>query len=395
MARIEIRGVIVPSNYDLDWTRQYVEKGIISPESYVRKQIAGADKDKPMEVYINSPGGSVFAAYEIINALSSWRMENNQPVNITVGAMAASAASAIAVLSGAKINVHRNSKLMFHGAWTETMGGSEAHEDTAKLLEQINADIKTQLVSRYGIAAEVVDEWFAEGRQGWINAQDAVRLGMAEAIVDADDQEVEFADADVAGIEANGLAIAAMLQREPKAQAESETAQENGNDEGGQSGEQAEQGGDEKPADDKPADAAAPADDEKQGKTDKPANIAAEVERLVELRLSERVADHMAALKKANDEISALKKQVSCEQSAKDKAIAALAKAQKDFDAKLAETNEALKQVNARYTKLTLGSLTFSPDITSWPEALAACGGDYAKAAQKYPDLARNYRINK
>jgi ATP-dependent protease ClpP protease subunit len=209
MSRIEIRGVIVPSNYDMEWMKQYIDKGIITPESYIRRGIAGADKKKPLELYINSPGGSVFAAYEVVNAITEWRMKNKQPVNITVGAMAASAASAIAILSGANLRLFRNSKMMFHGAWTVSIGGKQLHEDTADLLGQINADIKAQLVSKFGIAAETVDEWFAEGRAGWITAEDAVNYGMAETVIDDDDEEVEFADADVASIEENGMAIAA------------------------------------------------------------------------------------------------------------------------------------------------------------------------------------------
>ena len=33
MNRIELRGVIVPSTYDNDWTETYIQKGIIIPES--------------------------------------------------------------------------------------------------------------------------------------------------------------------------------------------------------------------------------------------------------------------------------------------------------------------------------------------------------------------------
>jgi ClpP class serine protease len=85
--------VIVPSNYDVEWAKDYITRGIIAPESYIRRAIDNYDKSKPMEVYINSPGGSVFSAYEIINALSAWQAETKQPINITVGAMAASAAA--------------------------------------------------------------------------------------------------------------------------------------------------------------------------------------------------------------------------------------------------------------------------------------------------------------
>jgi hypothetical protein len=72
------------------------------------------------------------------------------------------------------IRVHRNAKMMFHGAWTVSIGGKELHQDTAALLEKINGDIKARLVSKYGMAPETVSEWFAEGREGWLSAPSAL-----------------------------------------------------------------------------------------------------------------------------------------------------------------------------------------------------------------------------
>ena len=56
MKRIEIRGVIVSGNYDGDWADQYIQRGIFTPESRVRKAFAEADDD--VELYINSQGGA-------------------------------------------------------------------------------------------------------------------------------------------------------------------------------------------------------------------------------------------------------------------------------------------------------------------------------------------------
>jgi ATP-dependent Clp protease protease subunit len=131
MNRIELRGVIVPSFYDSEWAQGYIDKGLITPESTFRRALANADTGEPVEVYINSPGGSVFAAYEMVNALREWKAANKQPVNIVVGAMAASAASALAVMAGTEIRVHKNAKMMFHGATSETWAGQQGHEDAA------------------------------------------------------------------------------------------------------------------------------------------------------------------------------------------------------------------------------------------------------------------------
>ena len=413
MSRIEIRGVIVPSNYDLEWMRPYIEKGVVTPESYVRKQIASSDTKKPLELYINSPGGSVFAAYEIINTLGAWRMDNNQPVNITVGAMAASAASAIAILSGANLKAFRNSKLMFHGAWTETIGGAEAHEDTAALLEQINADIKAALVGKFNVPVNVVDQWFAEGRQGWINSSEAVEYGMVSEIVDGDDEEIEFVDGDIAGIEANGLAIAALVKPaemkidEPAATAaeialvaENPAAalEETNDDDSGKPANADEAGAGapetEPAADDGEAEpVGGSADKAKADTDDKPASndFEARVKERVEVEINARLESFANELKAANDAISKRDKTISEKQSIVDKLTHELAKNKTDFEQRLAAMQAALEDTNRRAAKLLAGSLTFSPAVESWPEAVAACGGDYVKARRTYPEAYESF----
>ena len=141
MNRIDIRGVIVPSDYDDEWYADYIERGIIPPESRFRAALAAADTGEPLNIYVNSPGGSVFAGNEMQNAVREWKASTGQPVTVTVGALAASAASALAIGVADRIEAHSNSKMMFHGAYTGTIGGSEAHADGAELLNKINADI--------------------------------------------------------------------------------------------------------------------------------------------------------------------------------------------------------------------------------------------------------------
>jgi ATP-dependent protease ClpP protease subunit len=401
MSRIEIRGVIVPSNYDMEWMRQYIDKGIVTPESRVRSAIAGAAKNAPLELYINSPGGSVFAAYEIINALTEWRMTNNQPVNITVGAMAASAASAIAVLSGANLRLFRNSKMMFHGAWTETIGGGEAHKDTANLLEKINADIKTQLVSKFGIAAEVVDEWFAEGRAGWITATDAKSYGMAESVIDDDDEEVEFADADITGIEENGMAIAALVRAEVRAEDEQEIAPESEPekteeqaDDGGKSDDEESDGSGEQ-ADEPATDDEPESEPEAQPEESVEDRIKREAEALAALNVEGRVAELIAE----NDKVKCLLENETKErkkfQGQYDKEVEQRKADHKQFETRQAEMQAALEKANARIIKLTIGGLTFSPAIESWEEAMKATGGDYVQARTRYPDAYQEFMNRK
>lgn len=212
MNRIELRGVIVPSVYDDGWMEDYISKGMIIPESRFRSMLAEADIGEPLEVYVNSPGGSVFSAYEMINAVREWKLAHGQEVHVVLGALAASAASVFSIMVADQMKAHLNAKVMFHGASTMTLGGSETHGDTADLLDKINGDAVGRLVTRYDLQPETVAEWFAEGREGWLTAQELQEAGIVGEIIADTSDAIPFPSASIADIEDHGLAIAALLE---------------------------------------------------------------------------------------------------------------------------------------------------------------------------------------
>jgi ATP-dependent protease ClpP protease subunit len=212
MSKIEVRGIITPSYYDAEFFYSYIQRGVLTPESYFRKMLDSAAKTEPLEVYINSQGGSVFAGSEMINALNCWKLENRQPVNMTVGAIAASMAAAMLVFAADKVTVHSNSKLMFHGAQTGTEGGEGAHQDASDLLKKINAELKTVLISRYKLTPEQVETWFAEGRMGWLSAAEAKAIGLANEIIGTEDAENKDAAIVFKNMTEQGMKLAACLE---------------------------------------------------------------------------------------------------------------------------------------------------------------------------------------
>jgi len=183
--KIEMRGIIVSSMYDCDFCKSYIEKGIITPESCFRANLAKADKSQDLNLYINSPGGSVIAGDEMINALLAWKAESGKTIHITVGALAASMAAntIVQVADPENVKVHQNSLIMFHGAMGIGGGGEESFKDYSDLLNKINANVKTTLINRYDLSPDTVDEWFAEGREGWLSSDDAKNCGMAAEII--------------------------------------------------------------------------------------------------------------------------------------------------------------------------------------------------------------------
>ena len=210
MTRVSIRGVIVGSEYDSEWTKAWIENGMLTPLSAFERQL-NAVKDDDVDIYINTRGGDVFAGYEMVNAIRNWQDETGKVATVTVGAMAASMGAYIAVMAGGKFRAHSNAKLMIHGATCEMWGGAEAMKDESGLLGKINDELRSALVARYTLAPEVVDGWFAEGRQGWLTAEEAQAAGMVSEIIGSPSEVIDFDNTAVAAMQERGLKIAAFL----------------------------------------------------------------------------------------------------------------------------------------------------------------------------------------
>jgi ATP-dependent Clp protease protease subunit len=375
MNKIHVRGVIVPSSYDGEWANDYIEKGMFIPESRLRKQIEGADKKQALELYINSPGGSVFAGNEMINAVNAWSKETGQAVNVTVGAMAASMAAAMIVnVKSSKVSAHKNSKIMFHGAWSETVGGSEAHKDQADLLAKINNDLKATLVSKYALAPEQVDEWFAEGRAGWVTAEDAKKMGMVSDIVDIEDKPLKISKTANAMLMERGLKIAAAYEGEV-IENETGTAVENK--------------GTTETAIPPAAAVAVVTETAPQGVAGDPKN-GDPIPGSIVAELSEKL---MAVSKERRDW-----------QARYDKSQMEIAKMKTDFEAERsqllkykAECDSKVEGLESQLSRLTLTALSLDSEhvVNTWADALAACNGNYIEARAKYPLLLDQYiKIN-
>lgn len=179
--RIDLRGVILDSSYDFEWLKPYIEKGVFTPESRIRAQLKDAElAGDSIELFISSPGGSVVAGGEILNAYNAYPHAKK----IVVGAYAASMAAVIALQGASDVVAHSNSLFLFHGAWNVIMGGAGASEDNATLLKQINEPIKMALAAK-NVPQEMIDSGFGEGRQLTMNAIEALKYGLISSIIDS------------------------------------------------------------------------------------------------------------------------------------------------------------------------------------------------------------------
>ena len=168
---VAIVGSVTKGRSFISWLGNYV-----TGSDTVLQEI-GSEGD--VDVFINSPGGSVFAGFEILNALNV-AIEQGRAVTIYVSPLAASIASYISCgVKGAKVYLSDNAKLMFHAPWTGIVGSKSQFRDTADLLEQMEGDIASAVESRGAVAEP---GWFETGRATFISAKDAVRLKLADAV---------------------------------------------------------------------------------------------------------------------------------------------------------------------------------------------------------------------
>lgn len=132
------------------------------------KQHAG----KAILLSINSPGGSVFDALAIYNALRNAGGE----VTTKVMGVAASAASLI-FMAGDKRVMPENTFLMIHNPMTGAYGNADEMRDIADVLDKIAASLIGTYVSRSGLGEDDVKNLLDE--ETWLNAADAVEKGFA------------------------------------------------------------------------------------------------------------------------------------------------------------------------------------------------------------------------
>lgn len=344
--RIELRGVILDASFDIDWLDKYVEKGLFTPESRIRSQLkAAAEAGDDVELYISSQGGSVVAGNEIIAAFADYPHGKS----ITVGAFAASMAANIALQAGVPVRAHNNTLFLFHGAWGVTIGGKDAHGDSAKMLAQINEPIRAALAAK-GVPADVIEAGFGEGRELTMTATEAKEWGIVSEIIDEPAPLVarlEKSDEDDILAHGSEIPVAACAAWQTHLNAENDEAS----------------------AETPPAQSAELSPD-----------VAALVDRMAHLESQRR------DMQSQRDKLAA---QLADEKKARDEERAAL-------QASVDELAHAKTKLESRLAGMALNALGTPTGgcAQSWPEALSECGG-YEGAMRKYPHLAEAYRLEK
>ncbi|VTS85880.1 head maturation protease, ClpP-related [Streptococcus dysgalactiae] len=127
-------------------------------------------------LWINSPGGDVFAAAQIYNML----MDYQGDVHVIIDGLAASAASVIA-MAGTTVSMSPVAMMMIHNPWTFAQGEAK---DMAKVIEMLG-EIKESIINAYelrtGLSRTKISHLMDS--ESWFNAKKAVELGFADKLL--------------------------------------------------------------------------------------------------------------------------------------------------------------------------------------------------------------------
>ena len=138
-----------------------------------------------LDIYINSPGGSVFDGIAIYNQIKRFSGEKI----IHIDGIAASIASVIA-MAGDEIRIADNGMVMIHQPWGISMGTSDEMRKYADSLDKVHDTILDTYVAKTGGDRKKIDEWMTD--ETWMNADEAIERGFATSKTDSKNVKASF-----------------------------------------------------------------------------------------------------------------------------------------------------------------------------------------------------------
>lgn len=177
-----------------DMERTLFLNGMISDETWYGDEVTPQlFKDElntgngNITVWINSPGGDVFAAAQIYNMLRDYKGS----VTVKIDGIAASAASVIA-MAGDTVCVSPVAMMMIHNPATMAMGEAKDMQKAIAMLNEVKESILNAYEFKTGLTRARLSHMMDD--ETWFNAKKAVELGFADKILFDSDEEKKKPD---------------------------------------------------------------------------------------------------------------------------------------------------------------------------------------------------------
>lgn len=137
-----------------------------------------ADSGKDISIYINSPGGSVYAGYGIYDTM---QFINSEVSTICTGIAASMAAVLLVAGTKGKRFALRHSRVMIHQPLGGVQGQASDIEITAKEIGKIKKELYTIISDHSGMSFEQVEK--DADRDYWMTASEAKEYGMIDEVM--------------------------------------------------------------------------------------------------------------------------------------------------------------------------------------------------------------------
>ncbi len=168
-----------------DWVDEMMnemfgEEITVTAKAFIKELDALPDSVKSIKNHVNSPGGDVFAAVAMANALREQRNSKGRSVETLVEGLAASAAS-IVIQAGDPISIADNGLIMIHNPWTKTHGEAKELRKAADELDTI----RNSIIATYQWHSELDVKQIAAlmDETTWMSADEAIANGFATEVV--------------------------------------------------------------------------------------------------------------------------------------------------------------------------------------------------------------------
>ena len=145
----------------------------ITPKAF-RDDLYAEEGD--ITLWVNSPGGNVFAAAEIYTMLRDYPGS----VTVRIASIAASAASVVA-MAGNLVQISPTGMLMVHDPSTIAMGNARDMEKAITTLNEVKDSIINAYAFKTGLSRNRISKLMSD--ETWLNAKKAVELGFADEIL--------------------------------------------------------------------------------------------------------------------------------------------------------------------------------------------------------------------
>lgn len=137
---------------------------------------------KQIKMRIHCGGGSVIEGLPIYDCLNTSGLDRI----VEIEGMAASMASVLAqAASPGKRRIHESGTIMIHRVKGSEWGNADELRAYADLIDDREKRIKQIFIKNTGQTAETVDGWFAKNTDFWVNAEQALALGLVDEIIKA------------------------------------------------------------------------------------------------------------------------------------------------------------------------------------------------------------------